>query len=719
MSTSPCCAEYKFPPSPVAELRDGFAAVSLASRDAGDYFALPTAPRKKQAAYSTSSLALDATLHNLLAYSVDSNMSSDTLFDEPPKPNRNVLSLLLRQSAPKVPVSYSRVLASAKESSFTLDYKYPLTSVDEADIVSNSSVPRLKKHATLPALHALDSFLTSIKAHQLKRLLLVPQNESHKTAILGLSPRISYLAVPDFAALVLSGAETNPDESPLILDIRPLADYVISHMAGAINVCLPLTLLKRPNFDLRRCVNSLPAFEKFSFQLKMSFDPPIIIYDNSNTSASILHMCKKLIDKSCFLENCKIYLLDGTFDELLKQNPQLAALGKDVNLTLSTPSASSTPILNFQLPTAPPRFKIRHNEEVFSLTGTDDLLMTEISTPKMGLLPEWLRDAVTNSARLRADFNRLEECEKLRLNCAFDLKLRREFNTPGGKMEVTPVISTGLDYGHKNRYKDIFLYEHSRVALCDENQSCSYINASYLRGGTPHQNYIATQGPLPITAGDFWKCVVNHKSQVVISLTRESENGLDKCYPFWNSGTYNSGDSVVEVYLKDQESIGALTFRVFRITCNDEIHHTLQIHLETWEDMSVADSFEEVLSMIRWKKYVLDQMPSLPDFPAVIHCSAGCGRTGVFVATDMLTGWDGVADQDPVYDVVNGLRRQRVLMVQTMRQYMSIYSLLIQDLIGERPTPKECSIVEMFVLLYHTKAGLGRVGSVGSQKTIS
>lgn len=51
--------------------------------------------------------------------------------------------------------------------------------------------------------------------------------------------------------------------------------------------------------------------------------------------------------------------------------------------------------------------------------------------------------------------------------------------------------------------------------------------------------------------------------------------------------------------------------------------------------------------------------------PLLVHCSAGVGRTGTFVALDVLL--DMLASKGPinVFDVVAGMRMKRMLMVQT------------------------------------------------------
>lgn len=627
--------------------------------------------------------------------------------------------------------------------------------------------PSLTKQMTLPTLSLTHELvLSAVKQEQVRRLNTpapAPAPLCFRASILALSPAIKHVNAAQVAQFLVASQEI------LFVDIRPFADYVKLHIRGALNVCLPLTLLKRSNFSLLRCVNSLPSHEKMVFQKYISSAQgsrlaPIFVYDSHQNSYNLLHMCKKFIDDSCwnassapeiFLATCSFPELQdalqghievGTNEPGLLERPEtellppplpppsfppprtapplteklrLSSLSDVPRLSLSFQD-SSTPILsNFKLPTIARKFEIRHNQEVI---GTDTSVdasfqLFNYDAAKLALLPQWIVEPTQNNSMICEEFNRLESFEKTRINNALSLKRVNSapFSDvvllPGGTtQERLPSVSYGMDFGHKNRYKDIFLYDHSRVKLKDYGlQQCDYINASYLNpmASLPqllvdhhndtliknHVSYIAAQGPLNETIGDFWKCIIDHNTPLIISLTEEFENGVNKCLPFWIPGTYTSNSNRITVKLdqatKSGIANGNIIMRSFELVletagCGPVVHRVLQVQLLSWPDMSSVMDPRDLISIIVLKNYILNSVATCAeDVPrTLIHCLAGCGRTGTLCTLDtvlnvMKSNGLGELAFRPIYQIVNNFRNQRISMVQTLRQYYLIYDTVL------------------------------------------
>ncbi|EKM60366.1 uncharacterized protein PHACADRAFT_246239 [Phanerochaete carnosa HHB-10118-sp] len=102
-------------------------------------------------------------------------------------------------------------------------------------------------------------------------------------------------------------------------------------------------------------------------------------------------------------------------------------------------------------------------------------------------------------------------------------------------------ITAGVEKGGKNRYRNIWPFEHARVRLHKSHpEDDDYMNASYVQPLGTKKRYIATQGPLPATFTDFWTLCWQENVRVVVMLTREVESALVKCGNYWKEGEYGS-----------------------------------------------------------------------------------------------------------------------------------------------------------------------------------
>ena len=71
------------------------------------------------------------------------------------------------------------------------------------------------------------------------------------------------------------------------------------------------------------------------------------------------------------------------------------------------------------------------------------------------------------------------------------------------------------------------------------------------------------------------------------------------------------------------------------------------------------------IGLINFIKRVRKLHPYSEPRPLLVHCSAGVGRTGAFIVLDSMMERMKSEDTLNIYEFVNHLRTQRVLMVQT------------------------------------------------------
>ncbi|KAM4734630.1 receptor-type tyrosine-protein phosphatase eta [Anableps anableps] len=227
-----------------------------------------------------------------------------------------------------------------------------------------------------------------------------------------------------------------------------------------------------------------------------------------------------------------------------------------------------------------------------------------------------------------------------------------------------------LENKPKNRYNNVLPYDSSRVKLSVVHGSPNedYINANYMPGYLSRKEFIAAQGPLPATVNEFWRMVWEKNVQTLVMLTRCNEQGRVKCEQYWGPGTKCYEDIIVtttsEIPLEDW------TIRDFDIknVKTTEVRSVRQFHFTAWPDHGVPETTELLISFRHLVREHMNQYSR--NSPTVVHCSAGVGRTGTFIAIDRLIFQIERENIVDVYGIVHDLRMHRPLMVQTEDQYV-------------------------------------------------
>lgn len=245
-----------------------------------------------------------------------------------------------------------------------------------------------------------------------------------------------------------------------------------------------------------------------------------------------------------------------------------------------------------------------------------------------------------------------------------------------------------LSNRQKNRYRDVSPYDHSRVVLQKKDSESDYINASLVEIKEADRRYILTQGPLESTCGDFWLMVWQQKSRAVVMLNRIIEKGTVKCAQYWPLGVSqgDEDDMVFEdeglmVTLLAEQDYGNFTQRwmeIEDINTGDK-REVLHFHYTTWPDFGVPTSptaFLNFLNVVR-DAGCLDSDIG----PAVIHCSAGIGRSGTFCLVDsclVLIEKHGNLNCINMRQMLISMRTYRMGLIQTPDQLRFSYECVIQ-----------------------------------------
>ncbi|UYV73148.1 PTPRD [Cordylochernes scorpioides] len=242
------------------------------------------------------------------------------------------------------------------------------------------------------------------------------------------------------------------------------------------------------------------------------------------------------------------------------------------------------------------------------------------------------------------------------------------------KTEPQKFVSANLPVNKpKNRLMNILPYESTRVCLqpIRNLEGSDYINASFIDGYRCRNAYIATQSPLPETTEEMWRMLWEHNSNLVVMLAEGTQ--------YWPSErSHRYLYFVVEPIT--EYNMPQYILREFKVTdARDGQSRTIrQFHFTDWPEQGVPKSGEGFIEFIGQVHKTKEQFGQ--EGPITVHCSAGAGRTGVFITLSIVLErmqYEGVVD---LFQTVRTLRTQRPGMVQTEEQYHFCYQAALEYL---------------------------------------
>ena len=246
-----------------------------------------------------------------------------------------------------------------------------------------------------------------------------------------------------------------------------------------------------------------------------------------------------------------------------------------------------------------------------------------------------------------------------------------------------------LDDDDTCRYKNIRCYKDNYVKISSPHEK---INASWIH--LPYENsFISAQAPLKNTVDDFWTMCFDHDINTVIMLCNLEENGKEKCEKYWENKN-NDKDAIVDStelgsnfiinytteQINDDITIRNINIRDTEKNENNE-KKIKQIHYGSWPDHKSVD-LQSIYGNILFMFNLVDN--EIGHNPIVVHCSAGVGRTGTFIALynlyrDILSQIHDEKNKKITLNFMNLVRKMkemRMHLVETEDQYNLIYQFV-------------------------------------------
>jgi tyrosine-protein phosphatase 2/3 len=351
------------------------------------------------------------------------------------------------------------------------------------------------------------------------------------------------------------------NEEILLLDLRVSTQYAKGRITGALNLCIPTTLLKRPSFNVAKLAETFgketDARRKFEGWRKSKY---IIVYDADSKQLKDATSCINTLKKFAN-EGWKglSYIVRGGFAEFASKFPALTSIGvtpvgelpSPSNVSSMNASRNNSVVSNSSIEEGGPAVapviggcpmpstknaanpffgNIRQNMDLIggvgqisikrprALDADDDLLER---------LPKWLKRAVDerdHGKTVAEKFLGIEKREQRRMQDALrgDVVYAGSASGTGSGVGTSPTSTgasaldqdslqsqsskntsiklAGIEKGAKNRYNNIWPFEHTRVRLEGIAEGdCDYVNANHVGYKDSAKRYIATQGPIPAT----------------------------------------------------------------------------------------------------------------------------------------------------------------------------------------------------------------------------
>uniref|UniRef100_A0A8C2NJA8 Protein-tyrosine-phosphatase n=1 Tax=Capra hircus TaxID=9925 RepID=A0A8C2NJA8_CAPHI len=210
-----------------------------------------------------------------------------------------------------------------------------------------------------------------------------------------------------------------------------------------------------------------------------------------------------------------------------------------------------------------------------------------------------------------------------------------------------------------------FQEEFSELPKFLQDLSSTDADLPWNRGYLCPNEFIATQGPLPGTVGDFWRMVWETRI---------------RCHQYWpedNKPVTVFGDIVITKLMEDVQI--DWTIRDLKIERHGDCMTIRQCNFTAWPEHGVPENSAPLVHFVK----LVRASRAHDTTPMIVHCSAGVGRTGVFIALDHLTQHINDHDFVDIYGLVAELRSERMCMVQNLAQYIFLHQCVL-DLLSSK-----------------------------------
>lgn len=162
---------------------------------------------------------------------------------------------------------------------------------------------------------------------------------------------------------------------------------------------------------------------------------------------------------------------------------------------------------------------------------------------------------------------------------------------------------------------------------------------------------------------------------IILMLTKIEEQGLEKCAKYWPE---EEEKELIfpEIFLKvefmgkeyNEKAETLIRHLKLSILNKPELSKCINhFYFKNWPDHSIPQNLSSFINLISLVTLIKKENDYI-----IVHCSAGCGRTGTYIALDYLIStystlnFNENTNEDIIFNIINQIREQRMHMVQVL-----------------------------------------------------
>ncbi|CAF1370765.1 unnamed protein product [Rotaria sordida] len=233
----------------------------------------------------------------------------------------------------------------------------------------------------------------------------------------------------------------------------------------------------------------------------------------------------------------------------------------------------------------------------------------------------------------------------------------------------------------RNRYVDVIPYDDTRVRLIPTKDNLhGYINASHvkIRIENTIYSYIAAESPLPLTVYDFWRMISGSNIHVIVMLIGNDPQLCANYFPRNKNEKCRTDEFEIELISEQNRQDYHIRHLRMKFINGQRIRTIIHLQYIAWDDAQLpldTKSFIDFINVANsFRRHYGETNPCL------VHCTAGIGRTGIFILIHVMIQCITFNKKVSVASVLKVMREHRMSLVDRTYSYVFVYRCLIDYL---------------------------------------